>query len=112
MASLLDGATYTGIGPQMIPGNNQHQPDNSDFLGFDYGFQRGSTSLRMLWRVNGSVTIYYPVQTSQVDLIDRDGGVTRLNASNGSVEITIGPRPIYLRRVACDARFSDVCPDH
>ena len=112
MASLIDGATFTGMGPQMIRGNNPNQPDNSDYVGFDYGFQRNGQGIRLLWRVNDSMTLRYPVQTAQVDLIDRDGGVTRLTASNGTVQVTIGPRPIYLRDVACGARFSDVCPDH
>ncbi len=112
MSSILGGATFTGIGSQMIPGNNPNQPDNSDYVGFDYGFQSGSTSIRMLWRVNDTVTLRYPVQGTQVDLIDRDGGVTRLTASNGTVQVTIGPGPIYLRSVSCAARFSDVCPDH
>ena len=43
-ARMLDGATYTGTGPQMIPGNNPHQPDTSDFIGFDYRFTRAGTS--------------------------------------------------------------------
>ena len=37
--SMLDGATFSGPGPQMIPGNNPHQPDNSDYIGFDYRFE-------------------------------------------------------------------------
>lgn len=112
ISGLLDGAVFTGMGSQMVRGNNPNQPDNSDYIGFDYAFQRGSTSLHMLWRVNDSVTVRYPVDTAQVDLIDRDGAVTRLTASNGTVGVTIGPRPIYLRSVSCAARFSDVCPDH
>ena len=37
---MLDGAAFTGTGPQMIPGNNPHQPDTSDWVGFDYRFNR------------------------------------------------------------------------
>src|SRR6476660_9590976 len=64
---MLDGATYTGTGPQMIPGNNPHQPDNSDYIGFDYRFMRSGLPLHMVWRVNDSLTLNYPVETSQVD---------------------------------------------
>ena len=51
---MLDGAAFTGTGPQMIPGNNPHQPDTSDFVGFDYRFMRGGTPFHMVWRVNDS----------------------------------------------------------
>ena len=93
---MLDGATFTGTGPQMIPGGNPHQPDTSDFIGFDYRFLRQGQPLHMLWRVNDSATLNYPVETAQVDVVDRDGGTTRLVASNGTVPLTISPRPIYV----------------
>lgn len=111
-ASVLDGATFVGQGPQMIRGNNPHQPDTSDFVGFDYKFTRGSTSINMVWRVNNTVAVNYPVQAPQVDVIDRDGGVTRLTASNGTIPLTLSPRPVYVVSVGCASRFSDVCPDH
>lgn len=111
MAGLLEGATYVGQGPQMVPGNNPHQPDSSDFLGFDYRFRNGNTSINMLWRVSGSVTVDYPVDVAQVELVDRDGGRTTLNASNGKVRLTISPRPQYVVAQACASLYSDICPD-
>jgi hypothetical protein len=77
-ARLLDGATYTGPGPHMIPGNNPHQPDSSDWVGFDYRFVRNDTALHLVWRPNDIVNINYPVETSQVDVVDRDGGTRRV----------------------------------
>ncbi len=111
-AAQIDGATFSGPGPAMIPGNNPQQPDSSDFIGFDYRFTRGSTALHMVWRVNDTATIQYPVETAQVDLISRDGAVTRLTAAGGAVTLTLGPRPLYVVNVSCAARFSDVCPDY
>ncbi len=112
-AAQLDGATFSGPGPAMLPGNNPQQPDSSDFIGFDYRFTRGSTSLHMVWRVNDTATIQYPVETAQVDVVSRDGAVTRLTATGGQVTLTVGPRPLYVVNVAgCAARFSDVCPDY
>jgi len=68
--------------------------------------------MHMLWRVNDSAVINYPVSTGQVDLVTRDGGTTRLTATNGRVQVNISPSPIYLVEIGCDARFSDLCPDH
>jgi hypothetical protein len=110
--SMLDGAVFTGAGPQMIPGGNPHQPDDSDFVGFDYRFVRAALPVHMIWRVNDTVTLNYPVETTQVDLVDRDGGTTRLTATNGTVRLSIGPRPEYVVGVSCGARFNDVCPDN
>jgi hypothetical protein len=110
-SNQLNGATYVGQGPQMIPGNNPHQPDTSDFIGFDYKFQRGSQNVNMVWRVSGSVTVAYPVQGTAVDVVDRDGGVTHLTPSNGTIPLTISSRPQYVVTSACQSRFSDVCPD-
>ena len=109
---MLDGATYTGPGPQMIPGANPQQPDTSDYIAFDYRFLRAGQPLHMLWRVNDQVTINYPVETAQVDVVDRDGGTTRMTATGGTIPLTISPRPIYVVGVACTARFSDVCPEY
>ncbi len=111
-ARMLDGATYTGPGPQMIPGNHPHQPASSDYVGYDYRFTRGGTVVHMVWRPNDSLAVNYPVETAQVDVVDRDGGTTRLTASGGTVPLTLGPRPLYVVNVACAARFSDVCPDY
>src|SRR3954464_7590583 len=77
---MLDGATYIGQGPQMIPGNNPNQPDNSDFVGFDYRFTQGTTVVHMVWRVNDSATVDYPVEATQVDVVDRDGGTAHMVA--------------------------------
>lgn len=113
VSSMLDGATFTGMGPQMIPGNNPHQPDTSDWVGFDYGFTRADGArMHMLWRVNDSAVINYPISSGQADLVTRDGATTRLTATNGRVQVTISQSPIYLVEVGCDARFNDVCPDH
>ena len=113
IAQMLDGATYTGTGPQMIPGNNPHQDDRSDWVGFDYRFVRADGApMHMVWRVNETTTVSYPVESAQVDVIDRDGNTTRVNASNGSIQLTIGPSPVYVVNAGCDARFSDLCPDH
>jgi hypothetical protein len=111
-ARLLDGASYTGTGPQMIRGNNPHQPDTSDWVGFDYRFVRNDTALHLVWRPNDVVNVNYPVETSQVDVVDRDGGTRRVTASNGTIPLTIGPRPQYVINVNCVARFSDVCPNY
>ncbi|HUS17107.1 MAG TPA: S-layer homology domain-containing protein [Chloroflexia bacterium] len=108
----LDGATYSGPGPQMVPGNNPQQPDSSDFIGFDYRFTRNGTATHMVWRVNDSLLVNYPVETAQVDVVDRDGGTTRVSASNGTIPLTISPRPQYIVAVNCTARFSDVCPTY
>ncbi|MFL5731794.1 MAG: S-layer homology domain-containing protein [Chloroflexia bacterium] len=110
--NMLDGSVFTGFGPQMIPGGNPNQPDDSDYAGFDYRFVRGALPLHMLWRPNNTVTFNYPVETAQVDLIDRDGGTTRLTATNGTVRLSVGPRPQYVLGVSCGARFADVCPDN
>jgi hypothetical protein len=110
-SNQLNGAIYVGQGPQMIPGGNPHQPDTSDYIGFDYKFQRGSQFVNMVWRVSGSVTVAYPVQGTAVDVIDRDGGVTHLTPSNGTIPLTISSRPQYVVTSACEARFNDVCPD-
>ncbi|HMA32892.1 MAG TPA: S-layer homology domain-containing protein [Chloroflexia bacterium] len=109
---LLDGATYTGPGPQMIPGNNPNQPATSDWVGFDYRFTHNGSAFHLLWRPNDSLTLNYPVETAQVDVVDRDGSTTRLTANNGTVPLTLGPHPIYIVNVNCTARFSDVCPTY
>ncbi len=109
---MLDGAALLGTGPQMIPGGSPQQPDNSDFAGFDYRFTRAGSTFHMVWRVNDSVTINYPVETAQVDVIDRDGGTRRVAATNGTIPLTISTRPQYIVNVNCTARFSDVCPDN
>jgi hypothetical protein len=111
-STVLNGATFVGMGPQMVAGNNPHQPDTSDYIAYDYRFNRGGTTLNMVWRVNDSLSVNYPVDTAQVDLIDRDGTTIRLTASNGTIPLTIGPRPQYVVSVGCGSRFSDVCPDH
>jgi hypothetical protein len=111
-ARMLEGARYTGPGPQMIPGGNPHQPDTSDWVGFDYRFERNGIGLHMLWRPNDQVTINYPVETGQVDVVDRDGATTRMAANGGTIPLTISPRPLYVVNVNCAARFADVCPDH
>ncbi len=111
-AAQLDGATFSGTGPAMIPGNNPQQPDSSDFTGFDYRFTRGSAVLHMVWRVNDTATIAYPAETAQVDVVSRDGAVTRLTAAGGMVTLTVGPGPVYVVNVSCSARFNDVCPDY
>lgn len=108
-SNTLTGATYTGPGPQMIPGGNPHQPDTSDYVGFDYRFVRGNQTIHLVWRVNDAVTLNYPVEASVVDVIDRDGGVTRMNATNGTIPLTISPRPQYVVTV-CQSLFTDVCP--
>jgi hypothetical protein len=111
-AQQLDGATYTGMGPQMIRGNNPQQPDSSDYIGFDYRFVRGSNNIHLVWRTSGTVTVNYPVESAVVDVVDRDGGTTRLTANNGTIPLNISPRPQYIVSVPCASRFSDVCPDH
>ncbi len=111
VASQLDGATYVGMGPQMIPGNNPRQPDTSDFIGFDYKFAKGSQVVNMVWRVSGSASVAYPVQGTSVDVVDRDGGVTHMTSSGGTIPLTISSRPQYVVTLACTARFNDVCPD-
>jgi len=111
-AAQLDGAAFSGPGPAMIPGNNPQQPDSSDFVGFDYRFTRSGRALHMIWRVNDTATIPYPVESAQVDVVRRDGAVTRLTASGGTVLLTVGPSPVYVLTVSCSARFSDVCPDY
>ncbi|HEY0071720.1 MAG TPA: S-layer homology domain-containing protein [Chloroflexia bacterium] len=111
IASQLEGASYVGQGPQMVPGNNPNQPDDSDFIGFDYRFRRGNLNINMLWRVSGSVTVDYPVDAAQVDVFDRDGGITHLNASNGKVPLTISARPQYVVAQGCTSIYSDICPD-
>lgn len=109
---MLDGAQYTGTGPQMVPGNNPHQPDTSDYVGFDYRFVKNGVPLHMVWRPNDTVTVNYPVETAQVDVVDRDGGVTRRMASGGAISLQIGPRPQYIVNVSCVSTFTDVCPDN
>ena len=52
------------------------------------------------------------METAQVDVVDRDGGVTRMSATGGTVRLTLCPRPLYVVNVNCGARFSDVCPDY
>ncbi|HET6262004.1 MAG TPA: S-layer homology domain-containing protein [Chloroflexia bacterium] len=111
MSGLLNGATYVGQGPQMVPGNHSQQPDDSDFAGFDYRFKQGSTYINMVWRVSGSVTVDYPVDAAQVDVVDRDGGITTMTASNGKIQLTISTRPQYIVSHACDSLYSDICPD-
>ena len=111
-ALQLDGASYTGPGPAMIPGNNPRQPDSSDFVGFDYRFTRSGRALHMVWRVNNTATIQYPVESAQVDVVSRDGVVTRLTANGGIVALAVGPSPVYVVTVSCTARFSDVCADY
>jgi hypothetical protein len=56
--------------------------------------------------------VNYPVETAQVDVVNRDGVVTRMTATNGTIPLTISPSPLYIVNVPCTARFSDVCPDH
>ena len=111
-AGMLEGSTYTGMGPQMIPGNNPNQPDSSDYVGFDYRFLRGGLPMHMVWRVNDSATVNYPVEGTQVDVVDRDGTSTRRTATNGYISLTISPRPQYIQTVSCGSRFTDVCPDY
>lgn len=110
-SAQLDGATYAGMGPQMIPGNNPHQPDTSDYVGFDYKFTRGGQNINLVWRVSGTANVNYPVPGTSVDVIDRDGNVTHMTPSGGTIPITISARPQYIVTSACTARFSDVCPD-
>lgn len=111
-SAMLDGATFAGQGPQMVAGNNPNQPNNSDYIGFDYRFTKGDTSLHMVWRVNDSATVSYPVETAQVDIVDRDGGTRRVSSTNGAVQLTIGPKPQYVVSVgalsSCPVLFSDV----
>jgi hypothetical protein len=111
VSAQLDGAVFAGQGPQMIPANNPHQPDNSDYIGFDYKFTRGSQVINLVWRTSGSVTVAYPVQGTSVDVIDRDGGVTHLTPTGGTIPLTISSRPQFVVTAACTARYSDVCPD-
>jgi hypothetical protein len=111
-SSILDGAVYSGMGPQMIPGNNPHQPDTSDYIGYNYVFVKGGRTINLVWRVNDTVQVNFPVNTSQVDVVDRDGAVTRVTAVNGRIPLTISPRPVYVMSVPCASSFSDVCPDH
>lgn len=109
---LLDGATFVGAGPQLVSGNVPQQPANSDYIGFDYKFKNGSKNIEMVWRTDTNVAVDLPVSASVVQLIDRDGGVTNLTASNGTVHITIGPRPQYVVTAGCTSRFTDICPDY
>ncbi|MEO8286655.1 MAG: S-layer homology domain-containing protein [Chloroflexota bacterium] len=111
ISAQLDGATFVGPGPQMIPGNNPNQPDNSDYVGFDYKFHKGSQNIHMVWRVNGSATVSYPVLGSPVSVVDRDGGVTQVVPTNGTIQLTISARPQYVVMSSCTSRFNDVCPD-
>jgi len=111
VSAQLGGATFVGQGPQMIPANNPFQPDNSDFTGFDYRFRRGNQYVNMVWRVSGSVTVAYPVLGTAVDVVDRDGTVTHLTPSNGTIPLTISSRPQYVVMAACTSRYSDVCTD-
>lgn len=110
ISGLLEGATYAGQGPQMIPGNNPHQPNDSDFAGFDYQFRKGTQQINMLWRVSGSATVDYPVRVSQVDVVSRDGQVTRTSAHGGVVRLQVGTRPVYVVQQGCDSPYSDICP--
>ncbi len=111
IAGELGGASYVGQGPQMIHGNDAHQPASSDYVSFDYRFRKGNQYINMVWRVSGSVTVAYPVQGTSVDVVDRDGGVTHKTPSNGTIQLTITSRPQYVVTAACTSRYSDVCPD-
>ncbi|MDQ6693860.1 MAG: S-layer homology domain-containing protein [Chloroflexota bacterium] len=110
--SMLDGATLSGMGPQMIHGSDPQQPASSDYIAFDYKFTRGSANLHMVWRVNDTATVNYPVDAQQVDVLDRDGGTTHVSASGGTIPLTISQRPQYIVSVGCGTRFSDVCADY
>jgi hypothetical protein len=110
-ASELSGATYVGHGPQMIAGGHRFQPPSSDYTGFDFKFRKGSQYVNMVWRVSGSVTVAYPVLGTSVDVVDRDGAVTHLTPTNGTIQMTISTRPRYVISAACTSRYNDVCPD-
>lgn len=112
ISGLLDGATFRGQGPQMVPGNNPNQPDSSDYLAFDYRFSKGNSTIDMLWQVNGSAPVDYPVSVAAVDVVARDGQVAHIAASNGKVRLQIGPQPQYVVQTACTSIYSDICPDY
>lgn len=111
ISAQLEGATFAGNGPQMIGGNSPMQPDNSDYIGFDYVFRRGNQTINMVWRTDGPVAVNYPVQGAQVTVVDRDGASSVVVPSNGTIPLTISPRPQYIISSSCTSRFSDVCPD-
>ncbi len=111
ISGLLDGATFQGQGPLMVPGNDPNQPDNSDYVGFDYRFVQGSNNINMVWQVNGTALVDYPVSVPSVDVVARDGQVTHIATTGGKVRLQISPQPQYVVQTACTSPYSDVCPD-
>lgn len=92
----LDGASFVGPGPQQIAAPASPQPASSNFVGFDYRFTRQGLMTDLVWRPTDSVTIDYPVLTTQVDVVDRDGATMRMTAHNGTIRLTISARPQYI----------------
>jgi hypothetical protein len=73
--------------------------DLTAFVGvevYDQRFQNSSDTIDVLW-ASGERQVDFVVDASEVTVTDRDGATRTLNSAGGSVNLDVGPSPIYVR---------------
>jgi hypothetical protein len=97
LARLLEGARPSGTGPVnthvYAAGADRGNPDDV----YDYRYIDGTTTIDVIWRVTGSSTVSFPVQSGKkVVRVNRNGVATTLEPQGGRVSLAIGETPQYL----------------
>jgi hypothetical protein len=95
---LLDEARFTGFGPlhSYTHTPNRTTPAARYHMRFDTS---DNHRIDILWRTGGSETVQFTTEPGyRVERLSRDGAVTVLTPVNGTIQLTLGETPIYVRQ--------------
>ena len=97
LAEQLAGAAPAGTGPVHTHVYQARADFGHHDEIYDYRYTRGTTVDYVLWRPLDARQVVFPVaSTSQVTVVDRDGGQTAIAATGGAVQLTVSERPIFV----------------
>ena len=101
LTSLLTNMHYIGLGSQH---NYLYDPNlwPNPAARYHMRFQRndGYAWVDVLWRSGGSQSVSLPLEQGiiEAEIITRNGARTPIDVSQGSVQVTIGESPVYIRQ--------------
>ncbi|HEX2910427.1 MAG TPA: endo-1,4-beta-xylanase [Chloroflexia bacterium] len=67
---------------------------------YDYRFTKNGKTLDAVWADGVNTTVGLATTSTQATVYNRDGSASTINASNGMLNLPVGPAPIYVEHVA------------
>lgn len=93
LTGQLAGATFVGLGPLTHAVDNRWQ---SQFDRYHYKFQRGGTTVHVIWKLGAPETVEVPVETANIDIVLKDGSHLKPDIKDGKVRVTISEDPVFI----------------